>query len=110
MPVRILLIPYLAIAISLGGCVAAAAGAGAAGAVYVIDRGVESTITADVPTTERAAKQTFRDMGIAETRTRTEEEGGAQKRIVEGKRDDREITVSIGTPGNRSKVPVLRRT
>ena len=109
MRVRILLIPYLTIATSLGGCVAAAAGAGAAGAVYVVDRGVESTVTADVGTVERAAKQTFRDMGIAEVKSRTEEEGGTQKRIIDGKIDDRDITVTIETAGTGSKVVVVAR-
>jgi hypothetical protein len=109
MPVRILLIPSLVIATSLGGCVAAAAGAGAAGAIYVVERGVESTIPANVTTSELAAKRAFREMGIAETRSRMEQEGGTEMRIIDGRIDDREIQVTIETAGTGSKVVVVAR-
>ena len=109
MRIRILLIPSLVIATSLGGCVAAAAGAGAAGAIYVVDRGVESTIPANVTSAELAAKKAFRELGIAETKSTSEQEGGTQKRIVEGKIDDRDIQVTIETAGTGSKVVVVAR-
>jgi hypothetical protein len=90
-----------------GGCVAAAAGAGAAGAIYVIDRGAETSLLAPVPTVEASAKRVFGEMGIKETKTSTEQAGGGEKRIIEGTRDDREISVNIETAGTGSKVVVV---
>jgi hypothetical protein len=92
-----------------GGCVAAAAGAGAAGAIYVIDRGAETSLLAPVPTVEASAKRVFGEMGIKETKTSTEQEGGGEKRIIEGTLDDREISVNIETAGTGSKVVVVAR-
>jgi hypothetical protein len=93
----------------LGGCVAAAAGAGAAGAIYVIDRGAETSLLAPVPTVEASAKRVFGEMGIKETKTSTAQEGGGEKRVIEGTLDDREISVNIETAGTGSKVVVVAR-
>ena len=92
-----------------GGCVAASAGAGAAGAIYVIDRGAETSLLAPVPTVEASAKRVFGEMGIKETKTSTQQEGGGEKRISEGTLDDREISVNIETAGTGSKVVVVAR-
>jgi len=97
----------LALLAPASGCVAAAAGAGAAGAIYVLDRGVESTVTTDVANTELAVKRSFRDLGITETRSATDREGGSEKRTLEGKKDDRDVSVSIETAGTGSKVVVI---
>ena len=55
--------------VTLGGCVAAAAGAGAVGAIYVIDRGAETSLLATPPVVEASAKRVFGEMGIKETKT-----------------------------------------
>lgn len=91
------------------GCVAAAAGAGAAGAIYVIDRGAETSLLAPVPTVEASAKRVFTEMGIKETKTSTEQAGGGEKRVIEGTLDDREISVNIETAGTGSKVVVVAK-
>ena len=93
----------------LGGCVAAAAGAGAAGAVYVSDRGAEATLPATVAVTEAAAKRTFGEMGIKEKRTIAEEGSAGLKRTLEGTLDDRDISVAIQTAGSGAKVFVVAR-
>jgi hypothetical protein len=91
------------------GCVAAAAGAGAAGAVYVIDRGAEASLLASVSTAEASTKRVFTEMGIKETKTSSEQEGGGEKRVVEGTLDDRDISVNIETAGTGSKIVVVAR-
>ena len=91
----------------VGGCVLAAAGAGAGGAVYVSERGAESVVDATVDETLQAARQTFRELGIKETKASTEEAGTGQKRGLWGESDDREITVWMETEGNSTKVDVV---
>ena len=106
------LIPVsLALALAAGGagCVVAAAGAGAAAAVHLSDRGAETLISADVPKTEAAARKAFTDLGISETKTRSESSGDSEKRILDGTSPDREITVTISKDGDRSKVEVVAR-
>jgi hypothetical protein len=90
-----------------GGCILAAAGAGAGGAVYVSDRGAESVVDATVDETLQAARQTFQELGIKETRASTEEAVSGQKRGLWGESDDREITIWMETQGNSTKVDVV---
>ena len=106
MRIRVLMFTCCTLA-ALGGCVAAAAGAGAAGAIYVIDRGAETSLLAPVPTVEASAKRVFGEMGIKETKTSTAQEGGGEKRVLEGTLDDREVSVNIETAGTGSKVVVV---
>ena len=93
----------------LGGCVAAAAGAGAAGAIYIIDRGAETTILAPPPVVDASAKRVFASMGITETKTSAAQVSGGVKLVVEGTMTDREISVNIETAGTGSKVVVIAR-
>lgn len=90
-----------------GGCILAAAGAGAGGAVYVSERGAESVVDATVDETQQAARQTFRELGIKETKASTEDAASGQKRGLWGESDDREITVWMETQGNSTKVDVV---
>lgn len=108
MRIRILMFTCCSLA-SLGGCVAAAAGAGAAGAIYIIDRGAETSLLATPPVVEASTKRVFAAMGITETKTSTTQEGGGEKRLVEGTMTDRDISVNIETAGTGSKVVVIAR-
>ncbi len=89
------------------GCILAAAGAGAGGAVYVTDRGVESVVTAPVARTADAAKQAFTSLSITETRLVTEQESGSEKRTLIGSTSDREVSVSMKAEGTGTKVEVV---
>lgn len=91
------------------GCIVAAAGAGAGGAVYLTDRGVESHVAASVARTYGAARTTFREMGITETKTATRTEDGVETRELEGKLPDRDITVTVRTEGDGAHVSVVAR-
>jgi hypothetical protein len=107
--IRSLLFAMVPLGAVLGGCVAAAAGAGAAGAVYVSDRGAEATLPASVAVAEASAKRTFTEMGIKEKRTIAEEGSAGLKRTLEGTLDDRDISVAIQTSGTGAKVFVVAR-
>jgi len=109
MRIRVLMFACLPLTATLGGCVAAAAGAGAAGAIYLIDRGAETSLLATPPAVEASAKRVFSEMGIKETKTGIEHSGSSEKRVVEGTMDDREISVNIETAGTGSKVVVIAR-
>jgi len=108
MRIRVLVFTCCTLA-TLGGCVAAAAGAGAVGAIYVIDRGAETSLLATPPVVEASAKRVFGEMGIKETKTSTTREGGGEKVVLEGTMTDRDISVSIETAGTGSKVVVIAR-
>jgi len=102
----------LALCTSLGfmtGCLVAAAGAGAGGAVYFTERGTESVLSASVARVFDATRETFQEQGISETKTSTEQEGGGERRQLEGAKGDREVTVTIRTEGSGSKVEVVAR-
>ena len=99
----------LTLAAGTGGCVVAAAGAGAAAAVHLSDRGAETLISADVPKTESATRKAFGDLGITETKARSESSGDSEKRILDGTSPDREITVTISKDGDRSRVEVVAK-
>lgn len=95
-----------AVALS-SGCLLAAAGAGAGGAVYVTARGVESVVAAPVTRTADAAHQAFGALNITESRTVTEQEGGAEKRTLQGTNSDREVSVSLKSEGTGTHVEVV---
>jgi len=99
----------LAGAFVVSGCVAVAAGAGAGGAIYLSDRGVESVVKADVSHTEAAARKAFQDLGISENKVKTEQDAGIEKRQLEGSTSDREVTVTIRSEGNGAHVEVIAK-
>jgi len=107
--IRNLMFAIVPLAGLLGGCLVAAAGAGAGGAVYVTERDAEATLPASVAAVEASAKRTFGEMGITEKRTIAEEGSGGLKRTLEGTLDDRDISVAIQTAGTGAKVVVAAR-
>ena len=96
-------------ALSAGCAAAVGAGAGAAAAIHLSDRGVESLVRANVDKAQEAARKAFGEFNITETKVKTETESGRNKRILEGTAPDREITVTITTEGDGSKVEVVAR-
>ena len=109
MRIRVLMFTCCPLA-AAGGCVAAAAGAGAIGAV------TSSTAARKPLCWPRLRWSKLRPNGysaeieaIKETKTGLQQEGGGEKRVVEGTMDDREISVDIETAGTGSKVVVIAR-
>ena len=105
LPIR--LAATLAGASLVTGCLLAAAGAGAGGAIYVSDRGVESTVAGSPDRTLGAARAAFQAYDVRETKTSSEQEGAVSKRTLEGATSDREVTVTIRTEGTGSRVVVV---
>lgn len=94
--------------VGVGACAAAAAGAaGAAGAVYYSERGVESIVNAPVKKTAGAARKTFKELNITETKSQSEQEAGAATQVLEGTTTDRNVKVTITAQGEQSKVEVI---
>ena len=92
------------------GCFHAAAGAGAGGGIYFTQRGVESVVAAPVERASAATEQTFRQLGIRQTKTAAEQEGGQDKREIAGATTDREITVTLTSAAQGStRVQVVAR-
>ena len=99
----------LALPLAAGGCLFAAAGAGAGGGIYFFDRGVGSVVTAPVAKASSATQQTFQEMGINQKKTSTEQEGEKDKREIDGSTADRDVSVTIQTEGTGSRVQVIVR-
>ncbi len=92
------------------GCFLAAAGAGAGGGIYFTQRGVESVVAAPVERASAATEQTFRQLGIRQTKTAAEQEGGQDKREIGGATTDREVTVTLTSAAQGStRVQVVAR-
>lgn len=99
----------LAGAVAGAGCILAAAGAGAGSAIYVSDRGTESTVTASVERTFQATRQAFTELGIKETKTETKREDGAERRVLEGSTGERDVTVTMESQDQSTHVEVTAR-
>ena len=97
------------LALLTAGCIAAAAGAGAAGAVYVSERGVESQLGVPVDRAYDAARLAFQDLGISMGKSSSEQDGSAVKKTLEGSKDDRDVTVTVKTEGSGSHVEVVAK-
>lgn len=83
----------LSSALAATGCVAAAAGAGAAGAVYLTTRGAESLMNAPVDDVARRAEAVMREEGIVKDAESTEKSGS--KRELKGKKGDLDVSIEI---------------
>jgi hypothetical protein len=90
------------------GCLLAAAGAGAGGAVYLSDRGAESVVPASVDRTLGAAKQAFQELNVVEKKTTTVE-GADERRELEGVVGDLDVKVTVKTQGDGAHVEVVAR-
>jgi hypothetical protein len=87
------MILILAAAVVSGGCVAAAAGAGAATGIYLTTRGAESLVNAGVEEVASRTLDAFDNFDI--TTTKTTEERGGDVRQFEGKTGDLDVTVKL---------------
>ena len=80
-------------ALAATGCVAAAAGAGAAGAVYLTSRGAESLVNAPVDEVASRAEAVMREEGIVKDAESTEKSGS--KHELKGKKGDLDVSIQI---------------
>jgi hypothetical protein len=92
------LIPVLLFALSSSACVAAAAGAGAAGAVYLTSRGAESLVDRPVDDVAARAKAVMNEMQIVADAESSKE--GGDKRELKGKKGDLDVTIKLERQGD----------
>ena len=97
------------VVLATSGCLLAAAGAGAGGAIYYTDRGVQSVVAAPVERTFEVTRQAFQDLGITESKAVTRQEDGSETRSLEGKTSDRDISIDLKPEGSGTKVDVVVR-
>ena len=88
--------------LALAGCLLAAAGAGAGGAIYVTDRGAEAVIPAGLDRAATATRQAFDQLKIHETKSASEAGEGGEQRHIEGTGRDRDVSVTLKTEGTGS--------
>ncbi|MGE0553786.1 MAG: DUF3568 family protein [Gemmatimonadales bacterium] len=96
----------LLVGLATSGCLLAAAGAGAGGAVYLSDRGAESVVAATVTDAFEATRQAFAELGIEQTKSTSVQETTGERREIEGRADDRDVKVTVRTQGESTKVEV----
>lgn len=83
----------LGLILPTAGCVAAAAGAGAAGAVYLTSRGAEALVEGSVDNVESRALAVMSEMGIVKD-GQSSEDGGDQREL-KGKKGDLDVTIAM---------------
>ncbi len=78
-----------------GGCLLAAAGAGAGGGVYLTSRGVESVVEASLVQATEATERAFSDLGI--TRTGLDVDDANRRTTIRGEPEagEPDVTVTI---------------
>lgn len=93
-----------AAALILAGCVLAAAGAGAGGAIYVTERGAEAVIPAGLDRAATATRQAFDQLKIRETKSASEQGESGEQRHIEGTASarDRDVNVTLKPEGTGS--------
>jgi hypothetical protein len=80
-------------ALPAAACVAAAAGAGAAGGVYLTSRGAESMVEAPVDEVATRAEGVMSEMAIVKDAESAEQ--SKQRRELKGKKGDLDITIKM---------------
>lgn len=77
--------------LTAAGCMAAAAGVGAAAAVHMTGNSAQSQVPADIATVDARARAVLSEMGV-QVEARTETQGGVEYRGTAGNRD---LTVEL---------------
>jgi hypothetical protein len=96
----------LVFSLTTSGCLAAA-GAGLGAGIYISDRGAESLVSTPIDQVFTASQRAFRDMGITEQKTTSEQSGSDQERQLTGKLGDKNVKVTLKTEGTGTRVDVV---
>ncbi|HEV2148627.1 MAG TPA: DUF3568 family protein [Longimicrobiaceae bacterium] len=83
----------LGLVLSVPACLAAAAGAGAAGAIAWTQRGASSTVAGSVGQVYERTQAVFAEMGITQTGQSSDSQGA--ERSLRGTRGELDVTVAI---------------
>jgi hypothetical protein len=98
-------------AATLSACIVAAAGAGAGGALYVTNRGVESIVPASIELVSESTDRVFAEKGIVRSGLSVDDD--RERRVIRGKPEsgDPDVTVEIETQDSGStRIEVTART
>jgi hypothetical protein len=85
------------------GCVAVAAGAGAAAGIYYSDRGAESTVNASFEQVVAAAQRALPELGVRIRRTERDDENGQREARIDGDRNDDQGVVEVKVRQDRTR-------
>jgi len=97
-------------ALWLGGCLVAAAGAGAGGGIYLTQRGVESLVPTTVERAATATTQAFGQLKVHQTKSQVEQGEDGEQREIAGTAGDREVSVTLKAEGkNATRVQVVAK-
>lgn len=88
------------------GCLAAA-GAGLGAGIYLSDRGAESLVAVPIDQAFAASQEVFREMGMTEQRTTSEQSESSAERQLNGKRGEKNVKVTLRTEGEGTRVEVV---
>jgi hypothetical protein len=94
-------------AAGVGGCVVAAAGAGAAAGIHLTSQGAEALVEAGIARTATAVTETFTELGIRQTGESTQESGA--EREFKGEVEDLDVTVKLQSHEGGTQVEVSAR-
>lgn len=95
----------------LGGCLLAAAGAGAGGGIYFTERGVESVVPVSMDRAASATRQALDELKFQSTKSATEQRKDGEQREIDGTAGGRDVTVTLKAQGtNSTRVQVVART
>src|SRR5438309_10508759 len=96
---------------AVAGCVLAAAGAGAGGAIYVTERGAEAVVPAALDRAASATRQAFDQLKVRQTKSASEQGDGGEQRQLDGTARDRDVSVTLKPEGTSStRIQVVAKT
>jgi hypothetical protein len=95
----------------LCGCLLAAAGAGAGGAIYYTDRGAESIVPVSVDRAASATRKALDELKVRQTTSASEQRQDGERREIDGTAGARDVSVTLKSQGkNSTQVQVVAKT
>jgi len=95
----------------LAGCLFAAAGAGAGGAIYFTERGVESVVPVAVDRAAAATEKALGELKVRQTKSVSEQRQDGEQREIDGAAGARDVSVTLKAQGkNSTRVQVVAKT
>jgi hypothetical protein len=95
----------------LSGCLLAAAGAGAGGAIYFTERGAESIVPVSIDRAASATRKVLDELKVRHTASASEQRQDGEQREIDGTAGARDVSVTLKAQGkNSTQVQVVAKT
>ncbi len=95
----------------LSGCLLAAAGAGAGGAIYYTERGAESIVPVSVDRAASATRKALDELKVRQTASASQQRQDGEQREIDGVAGARDVSVTLKAHGkNSTQVQVVAKT